>query len=80
MQVFDNGHRYNELSSFEKLKNNPYDYKNKGLIQHLMSPKIYNTKNPVLRYILKIYEQSIVYVLQYIDILKNYKNYTFYNR
>jgi hypothetical protein len=80
MHILDNGTRYNELKLYEKLRNNPYDYKNEGLLRHLMSPKITNTKNPVLRYILWIYEKSITYVLKYIDILKNYKNYTVYNR
>ena len=80
METYNNGHRYENLRIYDKLKHNPYDYKRNGLIKHLVSPRIANTKNPVLRFIVNTVENSIIYTLQYIDILKNYFNYTWYNR
>ena len=48
----ENGTRYNEFKLWEDTKNQPYDYKEKGLVNHILSNKIYNTTNPILKFIL----------------------------
>ena len=76
----ENGYKYKEYKSWEKSLHKPYDYEDKGLVNHIMSKKIHQTSNPVLKYILQYYEKSLVYCMKYIDILNNYKNYLKNNR
>lgn len=75
-----NGSRYNSYKKFEHSLHQPYDYRSKGILNKILSHKIYNTTNPILKYVLSIYEQSIIYVFNYIDILENFFNYNRYNR
>lgn len=49
----ENGYRYKEYKSWEKSLHKPYDYEDKGLVNHIMSKKIHQTSNPVLKYILQ---------------------------
>lgn len=80
MEYRDNGIRYENYSEWDSLKNNPYDYKRKGLIRHLLSRTIINTNNETLKIILSYFEQSIVFLLKYVDRLKHFKNYHWKNR
>ena len=64
----------------DNVKNQEYDYKNKGLIQYIMSSKIVNSENHILRTILSYFEQSIIFLLKYVDRLKHFKNYHWKNR
>ena len=80
MEYRDNNTRYLNYGSWEKKKNEPYDYKRKGLLQHILSHKIVQSENEFLQKILKYYETSIIFVLNYIDRLKNFKNYHWKNR
>lgn len=80
MQYNENGTRYKNYYLWEKRKNNKYDYERNGLLQHILSHKIVNSENPVLRFILGYYEKSIIFLLKYIDELKNFKNYHRKNR
>jgi hypothetical protein len=76
----ENGARFSEFKKWEDTKNQPYDYKENGLVNHILSHKIHKTKNPILKFILQYYEKSLVYCMKYVDILNNYKNYMKYNR
>ena len=80
MEYRDNGTRYENYSEWGSLKNNPYDYKRKGLIRHLLSRTIINTNNETLKIILSYFEQSIIFLLKYVDRLKHFKNYHWKNR
>lgn len=80
MEYRDNGTRYENYPEWDSLKNNPYDYKRKGLIRHLLSKTIMNTNNDTLKIILVYFEQSIIFVLKYVDRLKHFKNYHWKNR
>lgn len=80
MEYRDNYTRFKDYCTWEKRKNAPYDYQRNGLIKHLMSGKIINSKNIILQNILKYYEMSIVFVFKYIDVLKHFKNYHWKNR
>ena len=80
MQYKENGTRYKDYCLWENRKNNPYDYERHGLLQHMMSNKIVNSQNSILQFILMYYEKSIIFILKYIDRLKNFKNYHWKNR
>ena len=75
-----NGNRYRVYKKWEHKLHQPYDYKEYGLINKIMSHKIHSTKNPILRFILQYYEKSLVYCMQCIDVLNNYKNFLKDNR
>lgn len=76
----ENGTRFKYYDNWEVTKNTPYNYSKNGLLKHLLSPIITNSKNQFLQYILYYYEESIIYVLKYIDRLKHFKNYHWKNR
>lgn len=80
MIIRTNGYRYKNYSNWEVLKHNPYDYEKNGLLKHIMSNVIVNSKNPILNTILQYFENSLIYVMKNIDKLKQFKNYHYYNR
>lgn len=75
-----NGNRYKNFYRWESVKNEGYDYEREGLIKRLMSSRIINTNNKVLKIILDYYETSLVFLMRYVDILKNFKNPCWKNR
>lgn len=80
MEARSNGMRFLEYRKWESTKNVPYDYAKDGLLRHIMSPAIVNTTNSVLKYLLNYIESSLMFVMKYIDILKNFKNPHWKNR
>ena len=80
MEIRPNGTRFERYRFWKKSKNDPYDYTHNGLLQHIMSSKIVNTTNPVLKYILKVFESSLIFLMKYTDDLKNFKNIRYKNR
>lgn len=80
LKIDDQGTFLDEYSAWDEAKNLPYDYKKEGLVQHIMSPAIINAKNPITKYIINVYESSIIFVFKYIDELKNFKNIHWKNR
>jgi len=80
MKIKENGHRFSDYYLWEDLKNQPYNYEKQGLIRHLLSHKIVESKNKLLQYVLRYYEYSIVYYFKAADILKNFKNFNWKNR
>ena len=80
MEYTENGTRFKNNCLWESTKQTPYNYEKYGLIQHILSSRIANSKNHILKVILKYYEQSIVFMLKYVDRLKNFKNYHWKNR
>ena len=75
-----NGTKYIDYKSWESIKQAPYDYKNSGLLNKIVSKTIANTDNPILQIVLKFYESSIVFLLEYVDILKHFKDVHWKNR
>lgn len=51
-----------------------YDYKRKGIINKLISPVIYNTKNKTTRMLVDFLETFAQFFTEYIGELKNFKN------
>ena len=80
MEYRENGTRYKDYKKWEDRKNAPYDYEGEGLVRHIMSNKIAYTENRVLKIINVAFEKSLVYVLKYVDRLKNFKNHHWKNR
>lgn len=80
MEITNNGNRFYNYYKWENVKNNPYDYERFGLLKHIMSKSIVNSKNPILQSVLMYYEKSLVFIMKQIDKLKQFKNYHYYNR
>lgn len=80
MTYNDNGNRYKHYQHWENVKNTPYDYERYGLLNKIMSNRIYNTTNEALKVILSYYEKSLIFVMKYVDRLKHFKNPYWKNR
>lgn len=80
MLIRQNGSKYSYYYIWENTKYAPYNYAKEGLLKHIMSRKIVETKNTSLKYILALFESSMVFLMKYIDELKNFKNITWKNR
>ena len=80
MEIRANGTRFNEYYKWEATQNMSFDYAKHGLLKHIMSSSIVNTTNPALRTILQYVESSLMFVMKYTDILKNFKNIHWKNR
>lgn len=80
MEANSNGTRFKNYYLWEDRKNMPYDYSREGLLKHIMSPVILNTKNNALKMLLNYVETSLIFVMKYTDILKNFKNIHWKNR
>ena len=53
-----NGTRYSKYKKLDSTLHQPYDYENEGLLRRVMSHKLWNSKNPILQYILGFVERS----------------------
>lgn len=80
MEVLRNGTRFDNYRLYETKLHTRYDYANEGLLRHLVSPRIRNTKNPILRFMLAYIEQSLIFSMKSVDILQNFYNYNWKNR
>lgn len=80
MEIRNNGTRFYNYRDWEDIKNAPYDYKRQGLNQHILSNVIVRSNNKILQSILKFFEGSLIYLMSYVDHLKNFKNYHWVNR
>lgn len=80
MIVLDNGHRYKKYVEYGKELNLPYDYEKNGLLNRLMSHKISESKSPILNMMYKYYENSLIFLMKQVDIIKHYKDIAWKNR
>ncbi len=80
MIIEANGNHFNTYRTWEHQLHRPYDYENEGLLKRIMSSRITESKNPILRYMLQFVETSLVFTMKYVDILQNYFNYNWKNR
>lgn len=55
-----------------------YDYKQHGLINKLLPVLMKKNKNKTTKYIFKIIDAIFIYLMGYVDELKNFKNYFFH--
>lgn len=87
METSPNGTRYKDFDKWEIKLHQPYDYKRKGLLKHLLSHKIIEAtqvdgkwKPSALGMLLNCIETSLVLIMRLVDRLKNFKNYAYTNR
>lgn len=80
MEIRTNGTRYIRYKTWNKTKNESYDYEKNGLLKHLMSHKIIEAENSVTQFILQYFEKSMIFLMRYVDELKNFKNIHYKNR
>lgn len=76
----DNYSRFKNYDLWESRKNLPYNYERNGLIGKIMSRKIFESPNKPLQIILGYIENSFIFLMKYIDRLKNFKNPHWLNR
>ena len=69
--------KYKSLRRRNQLKYLPYDYESKGLLKNLLPKVITNTENVTTKYVINLVEKSMVFLLKYVDVLKNFKNWSF---
>lgn len=80
MESRNNGARFANYDRWEIVKHAPYNYTKYGLLGHIMSTSIVNTSNSILKVLLQFVESSLIFVMKYTDILKNFKNIHWKNR
>lgn len=80
MEYRENGTRYRDYCEWEIRKQSPYNYERNGLLQHILSKPIIQSKNSILKTILSYYEKTLVFLMKYVDRLKHFKNYHWKNR
>ncbi len=79
-KVYTNGTRFESYRHYENQLHRRYDYKNEGLLKLLISPRLRDTRNPILKYMLSYIESSLVFAMKSVDILQNFHNYNWKNR
>ena len=80
MEVRGNATRFLNYDNWEYKRHTQYNYRKHGLLIKIMSPSIVNTTNPMLKVIIQFVESSLVFLMKYVDILKNFKNIYWTNR
>ena len=80
MEYRENGSRWKGYKKWDKAIQTPYDYEQNGISQHILSKSIVGSDNRFVKYILKVYDHTIVHVLKSIDYLKHFKNFYWKNR
>lgn len=80
MKVYPNGYRFRNYDEYEHKLHQPYNYEKHGIIQHIISSKIANSENRILRTMLNFIDQSLISLSRYTDELKYFKNYLWKNR
>lgn len=78
--LYPNGFQFVNYVNWNKVKNSEYDYARYGLLTRIMSRTIINTNNPLTKKFLQFYEDSIIFILKYVDILKHFKDIHWKNR
>lgn len=74
------GSRTFNYYKWETEKYAPYNYERNGLLNKIMSNRIINSENESLKIILTYIEDSFIFLMKYVDRLKNFKNIHWKNR
>lgn len=80
METHTNGYRYKDYDKWEFKKHKPYNYQKNGLLKHIMSHTIVESKNSSLQYLLKYIENSLFIVMKFTERLQHFKDYAYVNR
>lgn len=68
------GTKYRVNKRYEHVEHVPYDYQEQGLLNKLLPKDIVKTKNIYTKSVLDAMEYVLVWLMKYVDILKNFKN------
>lgn len=75
MIIRELGTKYrNKHYQYDRPKHQPYDYQLNGLLNKILPERITSTKNTTTAAVLKSVEYILVWLMKYVDILKNFKN------
>lgn len=74
MEIRPIGSRRRYIKNYEVSNNQAYDYERYGLLNKVLPKVIYETKNTSTRAVLRFVEYILVWLMKYVDDLKNFKN------
>lgn len=71
------GTRQTQFKRYNRTKHEPYDYARNGILTKVLPNVITSTKNKTTRIVLDLVENSAIFLLQYVDVLKHFKNWNY---
>lgn len=67
------GTRYAGTNRYDVIRHKPYDYK-KDFLKQVLPEVITSTKNQTTRLVLQFVEHAMLFLISYVDELKQFKN------
>lgn len=77
MEIRPIGSRRRYIKNYEVSNNQAYDYERYGLLNKVLPKVICETKNTSTRVVLRFVEYILVWLMRYVDDLKNFKNWNY---
>jgi len=77
MEIRPIGSRRRYIKNYEVSNNQAYDYERYGLLNKVLPKVICETKNTSTRAVLRFVEYILVWLMRYVDNLKNFKNWNY---
>lgn len=77
MEIRPIGSRRRYVKNYEVSNNQAYDYERYGLLNKVLPKVIYETKNISTKAVLRFVEYILVWLMKYVDDLKNFKNWNY---
>ena len=77
MEIRPIGSRRRYIKNYEVSNNQAYDYGRYGLLNKVLPKVICETKNTSTRAVLRFVEYILVWLMRYVDDLKNFKNWNY---
>lgn len=77
MEIRPIGSRRRYIKNYEVSNNQAYDYERYGLLNKVLPKVICETKNTSTRTVLRFVEYILVWLMRYVDDLKNFKNWNY---
>lgn len=77
MEIRPIGSRKRYIKNYEVSNNQAYDYERYGLLNKVLPKVICETKNTSTRAVLRFVEYILVWLMRYVDDLKNFKNWNY---
>lgn len=68
------GTKYQNIGQHDMTMHKPFDYKKHGLLKQMLPKVITNTKNSTTKLVLEFVEHAMIFLISYVDELKNFKN------
>lgn len=77
MEIRPIGSRRRYIKNYEVSNNQAYDYERYGLLNKVLPKVICETENTSTRAVLRFVEYILVWLMRYVDDLKNFKNWNY---